>query len=303
MERLVDLFHLGLHHQLHIKGDFGAGAGDEAEEATDLGDAVAYRVPGDGRLPQPKFPHQGGLDLEPAVAERRQRSGGAAEFADQHARPQFAKALPVPVEGRQVGCDLVPEGDRDCLLEIAAARHRGVAVAFREIRKRVRDRHEVRLDEFERLADLQHRRGVGDVLGGGAPMAPFAETAATQRHQLLHDRQHRIADPLGLSLQLGEVVFSDGTMAQNFIAGVLRNDAEARLRPRQRRFDIEIFLDPVLVREDAPHRLGGKDVAEDAGTHPNGGHALVPFESRGLTAAMVALGTKCAGRGPYGACA
>ena len=50
---------------------------------------------------EPEFLHQGGLDLEPAAAERRQRAGGAAEFADQHARPQFAEALPVPLEGGQ----------------------------------------------------------------------------------------------------------------------------------------------------------------------------------------------------------
>ena len=38
----------------------------------------------------------------------------------------------------------------------------------------------------------------------------------------------------------------------------------ARLGARQRRLDVEIFLDAVFVGEDAPHRLGGKDVAEDA---------------------------------------
>jgi hypothetical protein len=44
------------------------------------------------------------------------------------------------------------------------------------------------LDQYQRFADLHHRRGIGDVLGGGAPMAPFAETVAAQRDKLLNER-------------------------------------------------------------------------------------------------------------------
>ena len=50
VERLVDLLHFGLHHQLHVEGDLAAAAGDEAEETADFGDGVAHRVPGDRRL-------------------------------------------------------------------------------------------------------------------------------------------------------------------------------------------------------------------------------------------------------------
>jgi hypothetical protein len=45
VERLIDLFDFGLHHQLHVEGDFAAHAGDEAEKAADLGDAIADGVP------------------------------------------------------------------------------------------------------------------------------------------------------------------------------------------------------------------------------------------------------------------
>ena len=99
MERLVDLLDLGLHHQLHVEGDLAAGPGDEAEEAADLGDAVAHRMPGDRRLAETEFLHQVRPALRARGAERRKRAGGAAEFADQHARPQFLKALPVAFEG------------------------------------------------------------------------------------------------------------------------------------------------------------------------------------------------------------
>ena len=79
------------------------------------------------------------------------------------------------LEGRQHGCHLVAEGDRHGLLEIAAAGHRRVAVFFRERGERIRNCVDLFLDDVERLADLHDRSGVGDVLGGGAPMRPFAE--------------------------------------------------------------------------------------------------------------------------------
>ena len=96
-------------------------------------------------------------------------------------------------------------------------------------------------------------------------MAPLAEPVAAQRDELLHHRQHRIADALGLRLQLGEVDLGDVAMAADFLGGLLRNDAEPRLRPRQRRLEVEIFLHAVFVGENPPHRLGGEDVAEDGG--------------------------------------
>ncbi len=86
MERLVDLFHFSLHQQLHVEGDLAAAAGDQAQEATDLGDTVAHGVPGNCRLTELEFLAQLFLDLQSVLAERGQGAGGAAEFADQHAR-------------------------------------------------------------------------------------------------------------------------------------------------------------------------------------------------------------------------
>ncbi len=264
MERLVDLLDLGLHHQLDVEGDLPAHAGDEAEEAADLGDAVAHGVPGDLRLAEAELLHQRCLHLEAAAAERGQRAGGAAELADQHTRAQLVEPLAVPVKGGEPGRRLVAEGDRHRLLQVAAAGHRRVAVALGERRQRIRDGHDIRLDEVERLADLQDGGGVGDVLGGGAPMAPFAQAVTAQRDELLHHGEHRIADPLGLRLELGEIVFLRVAVPADFLGSLLWNDAEPRLGARQRGFDVEIFLHPVFVGEDPPHRLGGKDVAEDA---------------------------------------
>ena len=62
------------------------------------------------------------------------------------------------------------------MLQIAAAGHRRIAVAPGQIGERAGDRLHVLFDELERVADLQDHGGVGDVLRGGAPVAPFAET-------------------------------------------------------------------------------------------------------------------------------
>jgi hypothetical protein len=54
-------------------------------------------------------------------------------------------------------------------------------------------------------------------------------------------------------------------VAADLLGGLLRDDAEPRLRPRQRGLEVEIFLHAVLVGKNPPHRLGGEDVAEDGG--------------------------------------
>ena len=51
----------------------------------------------------------------------------------------------------------------------------------------------------------------------------------------------------------------------DFLGRLFRDDAEPRLRPRQRGLEVEIFLHAVLVGEHPPHRLGGEDVAEYGG--------------------------------------
>jgi hypothetical protein len=43
------------------------------------------------------------------------------------------------------------------------------------------------------------------------------------------------------------------------------DDSQARLRPRERGFDIEILLRAVLIREHTAHRFGTEHVAEDGG--------------------------------------
>ena len=168
----------------------------------------------------------------------------------------------MPLEACQHGRHLVAEGNRHRLLQIAAAGHRRIAVFARQRGERARNGIEIRFDQSERFADLHHGGAVGDVLGGRAPMAPLAEPVAAQRDELLHHRQHRIADALGLPFELGEIDLGHVAMPADFVGSLLRNNAEPALRPRQRALKVEIFLDAGLVGKHPPHRLGRKDVAE-----------------------------------------
>src|SRR5208282_950067 len=108
-ERLEHLLDLGLHHQLDVEGDFSQRAADEAEEAADLGDAVAHRVPGDLGLAQAKLRHQRRLHAQSVRAERGERAAGAGELAYQRTRPQFVQALQMTLKTSQPYRALEPE--------------------------------------------------------------------------------------------------------------------------------------------------------------------------------------------------
>ena len=152
----------------------------ESEKAGDLADAVAHRVPGDVGLAEAELLHHRGLHLEAVGAERGERSDRAAEFADQNARAQLRQPFAVALHRGEQRRGLEAEGQRHGLLQVAAARHRGVAVAPRKLGERRGDRLHVLFHQFERGADLHDRGGVGDVLRGGAPMAPLAEPVGAQ---------------------------------------------------------------------------------------------------------------------------
>ena len=129
-------------------------------------------------------------------------------------------------------------------------------------------------------------------------MAPLAKAVAAHRDELLHDRQHRIADALGLALELGEVELGRDAVPDDFVGRLLRNNAEPCLRARKRSLDVEIVLHAVLVGKYPPHRLGGEDVAEDGGVDQCRGHGRVllirrchhPPTGRPLAGPMISSG-------------
>ena len=101
----------------------------------------------------------------------------------------------MPVEHGEPHRNLVAERDRQRLLQVSPARHRRVAVALGEAGKDYTQVVQLRLDQRERIADLEDDAGVHDVLRGRAPM-DVASGFAAHLSELVHERQDRIADDL-----------------------------------------------------------------------------------------------------------
>jgi hypothetical protein len=96
-------------------------------------------------------------------------------------------------------------------------------------------------------------------------VAVLPQPVAAQRVQLRDDAEHRIADALGLDLELRHVDLVDRAVAHDLVRRRLRDDPEPRLHTGESRLDVQVLLRAVLVRPDAAHRRGAEDVAEDGG--------------------------------------
>ena len=84
-----------------------------------------------------------------------------------------------------------------------------------------------------------------------APQWHHSPSPSSQRSDdLLHHAEDRIADALGLLLELGEVDVLDPALALDLARGLLGDDAEAALRPRQRRLDLQVIAGAALVGEN-----------------------------------------------------
>ena len=277
---LEDLADLGLHHQLDVHAELAQRAADEAQQRAGLGDVVADRVPGDHGLLQAELGAQAGLRLHRALFQRRQRAGGAGELADQHAFLELRQALAVAQDRRQQAGHLVAEGHRDRLLQVAAADHRRQAMVLRQLGHRRRDRGEFVVHQLQRLADLQHGGGVGDVLRGRAPVHELAELVAAQLVELRDDAQDRVADALGLLAQPRHVDLLDPAVADDLVGRFLRDQAQTPLHDGQGPFDLDVLGGAVLVAPDLAHRVGREDALEDGRVDDGGGHGGFLFNGR-----------------------
>ncbi len=196
-ERLGHLAELGRHHGHDIGRDLRQRTGHQSKEGNDLGDVVAGDVPGDRGLPETELVAYRSLHLQTLVAQRGERSGGAAERGDEHPLTDLREACDMSVDHGQPHRRLVAEGHRQCVLHMGATGHRRVAITLGEPHQDSRHCAQVVTDDVERGTKLQDGGGIHDVLGGGAPVDVMARFPGTLG-QLANERQDRIADDLGL---------------------------------------------------------------------------------------------------------
>ncbi len=152
---------------------------------------------------------------------------------------------------------------------MGAPGHRGVAIVARELGEVAAHRRQILLDQRQAGADLQHRCGIHDVLGGGAPMQ-IAPRLPRQLRHLADQRQDRVADGLGFFLEAREVerIAAAGQRiggVRDRLGRLRRNDPEPPLGARERGLDLGAAHKKSVVAKDRAHRSGAKHVGEDRG--------------------------------------
>ena len=165
--RLADL---DLHHQRDVARGLGQRADDQRGVLRQGRDAHALGEPGCRRQLElqalgQRCHHRLGL-----LAQRRQAARGAAELHDLRLLEARLEAARGAADVRGPARDLLAERQRRRRLQQGAAEHRRAAMLAREVGEGVDDGVELLQQRRQRLAELQHHRGVDDVLAGGAPV-------------------------------------------------------------------------------------------------------------------------------------
>ena len=222
----------------------------------DLGQPVAVAVPGRLRKRQIEQCGEPLRDLEPAVAERGERAGRAAELQHQRLAPQPLQPLARTRQRRRVAGEFEPERHGHGVLH-PGARHGGGAAMTRGERGEPCDGTvEVGDEGIDRRAQLEHERAVDDVLAGGPPM----DVARRCRIGLgdlggerIDQRDGDIAGGHRGLAQRREVVAVGAGGLGDPLDGERRDDADLRFRARERNLEIEHALHARAIVEDRAH--------------------------------------------------
>ena len=124
------------------------------------------------------------------------------------------------------------------MLTVGAAGQQHVPGALGQIRERGEDRGELAQEDLVRPPHLQELAGLGDVLGGRAPVHEAARVALAGAVELPHQRHERMAGAGQALPHRGQVQEGEVRLADDLAGGRLRDDAQLGLRPRQRCLDV-----------------------------------------------------------------
>ncbi len=149
------------------------------------------------------------------------------------------------------------------MLQMRAPGHHRAAMGLRLLGERARRGGDVALEHGQAVAHLQDERRIHDVLGGGAPMDIARRVLAGGAAERLGHADDGISDNARAGAEFGEVDTVDRGRRRDRVRRRLRDDAEPRLRPGERRLDVEHLLHELPVREDAAHLVGAEQRAED----------------------------------------
>ena len=190
-------------------------AGDEAEERDRLGEAVARHVPGRSPArPSCSSSISASCTARPSSPSEASVPAAPANWPTSTRGLQLLEALAVPLDHAEPDRGLVAERHGQGVLQMRAAGHHRVAVLLRQSREGRIDAARSASTSASASRICRTVARVHDVLGGGAPVHVAAGLAALLG-ELVHEADDRIADDVGLLLQLGEI---DGVSASARVA-------------------------------------------------------------------------------------
>ena len=163
------------------------------------------------------------------------------------------------IEHREPDGDLVAERDRQRVLQMRAAGHGRVAVLPGEASERPPHCGELRLDDPERVAHLQHDRRVHHILSRRTPMDVSARFAGDLR-ELMNERQNGEADVGGLAPERVEIDRVEPGVRRDLSCGCFRNHAARGFGAREGDFDVDVAPDERALVEDAAHFRSAEEI-------------------------------------------
>ena len=202
-----------------------------------------------GHRDQVEFRRQRVLYGEALFAERCGCARAAAEQRHEDARLGLLQPLDVAAEFVDPDGDLHPEGRGHGVLAVRAAGDRVVRRALGEVRE-VSDHlpEQVEHDRV-RTAQLQDVAGLGDVLGGRAPVRVAAGVALAEAVELPDERHDRVAGDGEAVLNALEVEVFEPAGGHDPFSGFGGDHAQPGLRAGERSLDIEPGLPACIACE------------------------------------------------------
>ena len=125
---------------------------------------------------------------------------------------------------------------------------------------------EIGRERIDGGAQIEHERGVDDVLAGGAPVdvaRRLLVDLVDLRGQSLDQRDRDVAGiDRGLA-EGGEVIVVGPARRPDGPRGVARDDSDQAFRPRQRCLNLEHALEALAIGEQRPHGGAGEQGTEE----------------------------------------
>ena len=101
-------------------------------------------------------------------------------------------------------------------------------------------------------------------------MGIFAGAIIAEGNDMMYHWEDRLADDIGFAIDGLEFEQGRIGLCGDLIGRPIRNDAKARLNPRQRRLDVEIALDRGGLGKDVAHGGSAEQILEQAGVDDTG---------------------------------